>query len=369
MLEHWLEPIAKQELKNLSSISPIALGNRIRIHEESAGIPDLRTAQIVLIGIGSQDMNAVRQALYALAFPFTSLDIVDLGNVRKQEVAFMVPLLNELLQGGILPVLIGFSEIFTLAQFQAYRFQKKLINLVVIDEKIRLNLHPNLPTEVLDSILPDDMLYNCSVIGYQTHFAEPAVLEVFESRHFEILRLGKAKTQLEESEPIIRDADIVSLNVAALKQLEMPAQIEASPNGFFSEEACQLARYAGMSDKLSSFGVFGFHESLDRDKQSAQTVAQIIWYFLEGVANRKNDIPSGDLAAQMTRYVVDIKEFDYRIAFWRSNKSGRWWMEIPMKLRKKFERHRLISCSHADYLAACNDTIPERLLNAFHRFS
>ncbi|MFN8133913.1 MAG: hypothetical protein U0Z17_01300 [Bacteroidales bacterium] len=34
----------------------------------------------------------------------------------------------------------------------------------------------------------------------------------------------------------------------------MPGNANAIPNGFYGEEACQLMRYAGMSDKISSIG-------------------------------------------------------------------------------------------------------------------
>ncbi len=31
-----------------------------------------------------------------------------------------------------------------------------------------------------------------------------------------------------------------------------------SPNGFYGEEICQMARYAGMSTKLTSFGIYDY---------------------------------------------------------------------------------------------------------------
>jgi formiminoglutamase len=367
MLEHWLSPISTNKIPHFDTLHEECFGNKMLLHTEG-GIPDIKKTQIALIGIGTEDANAVRSVLYGLSFPFLGLQVADLGNVRKQETSFIIPLLTELLQGDIVPILIGHSEIFTLAQYQAYQSKKGAVNLTVIDEKIRFT--PKVTTEnyFLHQILEDSHLFNCSIVGYQAHFTPPSVSDWFERRNFELVRLGRVKNTMEDIEPVIRDADMVSFNIAALKLSEAPAQLEGTPSGFFSEEACQIARYAGMSDKLTSFGIYGFHHESDKNTQTAQILAQMIWYFTDGFYNRKQDFPISKAFNQLTQYVVDIKSFDFQITFWKSNKSGRWWMEIPVKTRKKYERHRLVPCSYNDYLQACQDDLPDRLVNAVQRF-
>lgn len=375
MLEHWLQPISTSKIEGFDLLNDEQLGRKINIYrlekietEEKAVIPDLKKTQIALIGIGVDEANAVRAVLYSLSFSFPNLNIADLGNVRKQETSFIIPLLAELIQGGILPIIIGHSEVFTLAQYQAYQSKKGSVNVAIIDEKIRFTPKIQAESYFLHQILGDAHLFNCSILGYQSHFTTPSVLDYFERKNYELIRLGRVKNNFEDIEPVIRDADMVSFNVAALKQSEAPAQLDGSPSGFLTEEACQLARYAGMSDKLTSFGIYGYRKKLDKDHQTAQVIAQMIWYFIEGFVNRKQDFPISKAFNQLTQYVVDIKEIDYQVTFWRSNKSGRWWMEIPVKTRKKHERHRLVPCSYNDYLQACNEDLPERLLNAYQRF-
>ena len=375
MLEHWLQPISTSKIEGFDLLNDEQLGRKINIYrlekietEEKAVIPDLKKTQIALIGIGVDEANAVRAVLYSLSFSFPNLNIADLGNVRKQETSFIIPLLAELIQGGILPIIIGHSEVFTLAQYQAYQSKKGSVNVAIIDEKIRFTPKIQAESYFLHQILEDSHLFNCSILGYQSHFTTPSVLDYFERKNYELIRLGRVKNNFEDIEPVIRDADMVSFNVAALKQSEAPAQLDGSPSGFLTEEACQLARYAGMSDKLTSFGIYGYRKKLDKDHQTAQVIAQMIWYFIEGFVNRKQDFPISKAFNQLTQYVVDIKEIDYQVTFWRSNKSGRWWMEIPVKTRKKHERHRLVPCSYNDYLQACNEDLPERLLNAYQRF-
>jgi formiminoglutamase len=371
MLENWLSPINLKDIELFDQLSDGQVGRSIRIFNTTdKNIPDLKNVQIGIIGIGSEDANAVRSSLYALSFSFQALKIADLGNVRKSVSSFLIPLISELLNGGICPVIIGRSESFTLAQFQAYHGIKHPVNIAFIDERIRYAPKINADNYTLHQILgfKNNHLFHCSFIGYQTHYTGAETIDFLEEHHYEHIRLGKLKSALEEVEPIIRDADFLSLNIAVLKQSEAPGQINPSPSGLFVEDLCQLTRYAGMSDKLTSVGIYGYNKSLDSGTQTAQVVALLVWYFMDGFFNRKHDYPSQGVVNHLVEYIVYIKDIDYKVTFWKSNKSGRWWMQIPAKTKKKHDRHRLIPCSYNDYMTATNGDLPERLMNAYKRF-
>ena len=359
MLEHWLQTIKTADIEGFDKLESWQFGRKIALYTEGSNL-DLKTTQVAIVGIGD-DADDVRAQLYRLSCPFSAtVAVADLGNLRKQEMSFIIPFLSELLQGGIVPIVIGYVEDFTLAQFQAFHQKKNSVSLTLIDERIRYAPQVKTDNYFLHQIMSSSHLFNLSVVGYQAHFSDPSVISIFETKSFELVRLGKTRAALEDVEPIIRDADLVSFNLAALKLSDAPAQLDGSPSGLTAEEACQLSRYAGMSDKLTSFGIYGFRRSLDRDALTAQVVAQMIWYFIDGFSNRKFDFPTTKSFADLTEYIVDIKSFDYRLTFWRSNKSGRWWMEMPVRSRRKHERHRLVPCSYNDYLQACNDDLPER---------
>lgn len=90
------------------------------------------------------------------------------------------------------------------------------------------------------------------------------------------------RAAIEETEPVIRDADLLTFRLGALKQSEAPGVDNACTIPvIFWREACQICRYAGMSDKLTSFGLYGFRRKLDQHGQTAQAAAQLIWYFLK----------------------------------------------------------------------------------------
>ena len=182
-----------------------------------------------------------------------------------------------------------------------------------------------------------------------------------------MVRLGKSRSQLIELEPLIRDADLMSIHTTAIRQSDFSASPSPTPSGFSIEEACQISRYAGMSDKLKAMGIFGFQNTYDERSQGAQGIAQMIWYFLDGFYHRKEDFPIS--TEGLTEYIVEYKQLAYQLTFWKSGKSGRWWMQIPVGRSKKYQRHRLIPCSYNDYKLACQEELPDRLLNAFKRFT
>ena len=129
------------------------------------------------------------------------------------------------------------------------------------------------------------------------------------------------------------------------------------PNGFYAEQICQIARYAGISDKVTSFGVFNF-ESVN--VMSDKLLAEIIWYFIQGTMSRKGDFPIGS-KSEYTRFTVFLEESGREIVFFKSNKSARWWMEVPYPPQSgtKYERHHMVPCNKLDYDNAMNNEMPD----------
>lgn len=363
MLENWLAPLPKSLNVALDTLENWQFGYNIAVHTEGGGIPDLKKTAVAIVGISATEADAVRHCLYETAWHFGDLAVTDLGNLRKAEANFLIPLLEELVNSGVVPLLLGGDNHYFWAQFRAYQHRKAPVSAVLIDERAADSGEENGGTN-WKKVLNEAHLFHFALLAYQSHFINPAFLEALDDNNFEHLRLGRIKAQIEEGEPLVRDADMLAFNVAAMKKSDAPAQKKGASSGLTTEEACQLVRYAGISDKLTSFAVWGF----ESDLHTNQTVAQLSWYFLEGFYNRKDDYPSPAARNQLIQYVVDVKEYNTQIVFWKSQKSGRWWMEIPVKTSKKLERHRLIACSYNDYLQACRDELPERLFNAYKRF-
>ncbi len=368
MFDHWLRPVTA-DLADPAQFEPHQFGRQLAIFTEGR-LPSLREGQLAIIGIGDKEADAVRRELYAMSFPFQELPVADLGNIRRKSVSFILHPIRELFESRIFPVIIGGDPSFILAQYQAFLSLQQLISLVLIDERIRLSHEPISDEQYyLNKIVYEKQskLFHLGFIGAQTHYTDPASFRFLEEQAFDCVRLGRARSAIAELEPIIRDGDLLSLNLAALKQMEAPAVADPTPSGFFVEEACQISRYGGMSDKLKSFGIYGYRHSLDRRRQTARAIAQILWYFIDGYYHRKQDYPVS--TEGLTEYIVEFKKMDYQLTFWKSQKSGRWWMQVPVKTTEPYQRHRLIPCSYNDYKLACQEELPERLLNAYKRFA
>ena len=365
MLDNWLSSLDENGFGG-KALKKYQLGANIKMFTEE--MPNLKDTKLAIIGIGMEEANQVRKALYQMSFPFKNLAIADLGNFRKKEQAFIIPLLKELLESKIIPIIIGDSADFITAQYRAFKPLKELINVTLVDELIPFSGEVDSENSMyLDEIITaqNSHLFHLGLIGAQRHYVNFEAKHFFDKLHFEYVGLGDARQNITEIEPLIRDADLLGFNISAMKQIEAPAQQKPTPTGFSIEEACQISRYAGMSDKLRSFGVFGFKSSDFGNEQTAEVIAQMLWYFIDGYYHRKNDFPVSTKG--LIEYIVHAKH--EQIVFWKSSKSGRWWLQIPILNDKKYQRHYLVPCSFNDYKLASKGELPDRLLNAFKRIT
>jgi formiminoglutamase len=164
-----------------------------------------------------------------------------------------------------------------------------------------------------------------------------------------------AKENMDEMEPVLRNTHLLSFDINAIKYSDAPSGT-CSPNGFTGEEACMLTRYAGMSNHLSSFGIYGYVPQLDINELTAKQIAQMLWYFIDG-KNRSKQEASLKENSLFNEYNTVFAEVD--TLFLQSRKTGRWWMQLPDK--------KMIACSYNDYVIASKNEIPERWMRAQER--
>lgn len=381
-LAQFLEPISNVTFVSASEgTGHIRLGDLITSYKEVGHFPDLSEAHIAIIGI-LEERNAInnegcglapdyiRTQLYALFPGSFKPQIVDLGNVKAgfsiSDTYFAVTtIVSELLEQGIVPILLGGSQDLTFANYQAYQNLGQIINIVSIDSSFdigkaegELNSKSYFSSIILHQ---PNYLFNYTNIGYQTYYVDQEALNLMKSLMFDTHRLGVVRQNLENSEPLIRNADMVTIDVSSVRASDAPGNGNAGPNGFYGEELCLFARYAGLSDKLTSIGFYEMNPTFDRYGVTAQLVAQMMWYFIDGFYHRFNDFPFKN-EEDYLKYRVTISEHKEELIFFKSKKSDRWWMEIPLKSENKvkFQRHYLVPCSYHDYQVACNNDIPDR---------
>ncbi len=388
MLEAYFEPLDLVVLQNNGEDLPKdSLGKHIVAFTENSRFPDLESAKIALIGVGDdrgtlenagcgKGMDAIREKLYKLKLHQYPLPVVDLGNIRPGETledtyAAISMVVSELIPLKVIPVIIGGSQDLTYGHYAGYKKLEQIINIVSLDSKFDLgNPDDGLNSETfLGKIILEqpNYLFNFSNIGYQTYFVGTEGVELMKKLFFDTFRLGQVRSDIQETEPVVRNADMVTFDVSSVRQSDAPGHVNASPNGFYGEEICQIMMYCGVSDKMSGLGLYEYNPDYDRNGQTAHLIAQMIWFFIEGVSNRKVDTPMSNPSQYIT-YRVAVQNVAQELIFIKSTKSDRWWLKLPLEQNKnRYISHHLVPCSYRDYQQACNGEMPDRLWNALQK--
>jgi formiminoglutamase len=380
----YLNPVDEALLVHAKMQSNQTFGQCIDIYTTQNGFPDLSNKKIAIVGIEEgrasvgnygtgANIDEIRKELYNLYPGNWPISIADLGNIPQgntiEDTYFAVgELLSYLIKNKIIPIIIGGSQDLTYANYRAYDKLEQTVNIVTVDNKFDLgSIEDELTSDsYLSKIVMNqpNNLFNYSNIGYQTYFNSQDEIDLLDSLFFDTYRLGEVTNSLQLVEPLMRDADIVSVDLSAIRNADAPANNNGTPNGFTGAEICAISRYAGISDKVTSFGVYEYNSKLDNKTQTAQLISQMIWYFVEGVNYRAKDYPFG-LKDNYKKYIVPIE--DQVLNFHKSNKSGRWWMEINLNDNNKFKRHALIPCTYQDYISATNQEIPDRWIKTLKK--
>lgn len=371
-LHDFLTAIPLHELNDDNGYTDGQLAKHIAIYENE--IPDISAADIVLVGVnetrgsGGFDnsinaANAIRKQLYQLHYWHTDVSIADIGNIKtgaalQDSYAAVKTVLTELFSQHKTVVILGGSHDITLAQYFAYKDLQQVVEATCIDATINLKGENPLRSEnfLLEMLTGEpNLVKHYNHIGFQSYFVHPRMLETMDKLRFDCYRVGAARENLEEMEPAIRNTNLLSFDISAIKYSDSPASGE-SPNGFSGEEACILARFAGLSSKLSSFGIYGYQPQQDEKELSAKQISQMLWYFIDG-KNRSKQEASIEDRDHFNEFHCSFTEVES--VFLQSKKTGRWWMQLP---NKKF-----IPCSYNDYVLAAKNEIPERWLRAQER--
>ena len=364
------------------------LGKIISNHVKDA-FPSIEGTSIAIIGVpedrgskfnkGSATApDAIRKKLFRLKRGNFNLSISDFGNIIPGEkpqdtYAALATIVADLIKAGILPIILGGSQDLAFAQYTAYQKLEQTVNIVNVDSHFDLGTVEDqiTSTTYLGKIIlhKPNFLFNFSNIGYQSYFVGHQAVEFMNKLFFDVYRLGQVRTNIEETEPVVRNADMLIFDISSVRQADAPGNRNSSPNGFYGEEICQIIRYAGISDKLSSIGFYEVNPRFDINDQTSHLMAQAIWYFMEGFYHRKKDQPGGN-KRHFTRYRVNVKNTDHEIVFYKSKKTDRWWMEVPCQdSHTRYQRHNLVPCSYKDYLTALNEELPERWWQAFQKLN
>jgi len=377
MIAEYLLPVNNEIVDFKNKLSPLAIGKVITIYGDDQS--NLKGFDIALIGLSESrkssevnkkyiDINSFRKEFYSLFCGDWNVNIIDMGDVINGEdisdTYFALKTINEsLLEKNIISFFIGGTQDLTFPLYQAFEKKGDYVNLTSIDNKFDFGqIKKDFDSSSYMSKIimeKDNKLSHYCNLGFQTFLNSQEEIDLLEKLQFESHRLGKINKKIDLIEPSLRYTNLLSIDFRSVKASELNF-IHNYPNGFESSEICSIARYAGMSDRISCVGVFEvFQNSI-----SSALLAQAVWYFIEGFSLRIIEDPKSENFKGKS-YHMDLE--NHQIKFYQSDISQKWWFELIEENNNKLIDVSLYPCGHEDYLEACNDDISDKLLLSLKR--
>jgi arginase family enzyme len=361
-----------------------SFSHQISIHTPDQPIMELDKHQVAIVGIpvddnglikGSKEApNMVRNRLYQLRKLSRNLRVYDLGNIKNggniNDTYFAIrDVLLELMDREVTTILLGGSQDLSRGALMALEKQEGLHHVLTVDSMLDFATgdDPVNSRNYLGQIMEkkSDPSFGYTNLGHQAYFVTSLQMEKLEKFYLESIRLGEARKNIQNAEPLIRDSRFIGIDLGAVRQSDAPGASIPSPSGFTGEELCQITRYAGLSEQVGILGFFEFNPKADPQGQTAHLVAQAAWYFLEGYSHRIPENPI-DTPEHIKKFIVNLNAAGHDIVFHKSTLSERWWMEIPVR-NSVTGTNFYVSCSYDDYQQACNQEIPDRWWRFLHR--
>lgn len=328
-----------------------------------------KTFDIALFSIGEHG-SKIREQLFNLKKGNGAYNIVDLGELKPGETPEdtslrLAEVSKALLASDVIPFILGDKNSYAFGQYAGFEGYHEAVNMVNVDASFDLEEGDDLEKGYLTHLFEygESFLSHYAHIAYQSYLVDIDALKVFEKLNFEGVRLGEVRQQMQECEPIVRAANMMTFDVSAIKHSDFPANGHNVPFGLTGEESCQMLWYAGLSNRLRSVGVYGYDLDQDNTAYSQMILATMVWYFVEGYYARLDDMDFD--SDHYFKYVISFEKAPHEIVFYKHKTSGKWWMLIDPEL--KHNRRHVIPCSYQDYQLANTGELPERWMKASTR--
>ena len=376
MVSEFLTPVSSDLRELASQLDMFSIGSNLNFNEEveenSLVIFGVKETRGGLDNFNSElEFDVIRKQFYRLKKGNWNLPIYDLGDLsagatREDTYFAFSKIQEELLKKNCILIVLGGSPALTYGQFRAFDSLKHNVNLTVVDNRFRLGndgeeLHAQ---NYLSKIITTEphSLFEYTHLGYQTYFVAQEELDLMEHLNFDVKRLGKLTESIQESEPELRNSDVVVMNLEAIQNSDFRSTLELSPNGFTSREICALARYAGLNNKVQSFGVYNFKaKNIPSDEL---LLAEILWYFIEG----KNHAPGKLNFEQKDAFETFFVQMpEQELVFYHDLKTEQWWMELSEMNDSEPMGKQIIPCSAKDYEDSLKGKIPQRWWKSYKK--
>ena len=131
--------------------------------------------------------------------------------------------------------MLGGTQELTIPVFQVYESLQKNINLTTVDRTIDIlkdSLEITAESFLTEFLFKKRKLFKYCNLGHQVHLTDPENIDLIHKLYHEARRLGDVRANMAQVEPILRDSDIVSFDISALRQSEAPGFFNSSPSSY-----------------------------------------------------------------------------------------------------------------------------------------
>jgi len=349
MLEAFFNPVSKAIHKPFAKMVG-TMGCEMKVN--TGKFPEYSNIDVAIIGLGD-NADKMRKHLYGYSFNFTGTSVADFGNINhdgtsKNAIAGLRECLIALKSENIIPIIIGENDNYSDAILKSTPFND--VDYALVSPEIAYN-----PDDIIWKLRQKNKLFHASFIGIQNFLNTHASLQMVSEFFSEQIRLGDLRNNIQNIEPVLRQADIFEFSLDSIKQSDFASSNKHLPSGLLNQEACGICRYAGVSNKISTF-LFN-HFTLNNHETDAMQIAQMVWYTIDGIDNRFNDHPQLN-NRNFTVYKCHAHSGEDML-FLYSELTGRWWMQIPNMNKKKKIAPKFIGCKEMDYEIAKQGEVPE----------
>ncbi|MGQ9863732.1 MAG: arginase family protein [Bacteroidia bacterium] len=308
------------------------------------GIPWLRKGKKLVYA----PLDKFRSALYRLICPSTTFRAVDLGDIEgeglaPEEVYDRIAIITEFFvrQGKIL-LFVGGSQDFSYGIYKGFVQLREIpFSYVLLDSALdiegadsKAHEHFNRWILELEPAFPT-WIY---ALGLQYHKIPLKQRELMEDLGVIGVRLRELLWEPTLAEPALRMADCISIDLSVIRAADAPAVISPNPAGLTIELGCQILRMGGMGYGKSVLHLANYFSLRDKSGITAQSLALLAWYYLEGLVSRYNDFPSPNRSNLIAKQVT-LPMAQGAITFYQHPESHRWWMEVQGRLVPCHEEH------------------------------
>jgi formiminoglutamase len=370
-LQLYFDPVDFEQFQSRKKFNKNSLGYCI---EKSTGnIKDKGTgkATIALFGVPYENNTPnkgiskapfeIRNHLYQLSRFETSNNIIDLGNLKPgksdQDLYFALRDVTDYLrEAGVKTIILGGGQDLSIGIARAFQTENEF-TLTIADAKVDIKTEreksdsSNFITRLLRE---NPSLFHLQMVGVQKHYISPVVFDFLKQNSYDFMHLGAFRDDPASIEPLLRNTHFLSFDISSIKKSDAEGHFRPPPNGFYAEEACLIARYAGLSNRLLVFGLFEVNPAFDKAGITSELAAQIVWYFIEGTMHRRKEDPS-DNKDPFTRYYVEMEDQGEPMVFYHQPSTNRWWIELFPEEGKNW----ILACTENDYKQAIGKEIPE----------